>query len=77
MFHKITQLIRMGFKLKLHFRVLGKVLKLNENIMENKNNLFWNENDYLSKLTIISIVKNIHRLKSILILCKCGQAKLF
>lgn len=71
----IRQFIRIKYKYRAQLKLLDKILKFHRAVMADKKGLIWNENDYFSKLTIICIVKNIHRLRSILLLCKQGQAK--
>jgi len=44
--------------------------------MENQNNgLIWDEDNHFGKVLIVCLAKNLHRLQSILILCKRGFAK--
>lgn len=71
----VKQNISIRYKYRKQLRLLKDVFKLNRDIMKTGNGLCWDENDYFSKVTIIFIVKNIHRLKSILILCQKGLAK--
>jgi hypothetical protein len=74
-FKVIRQSILIRYKYKKQFWLVSDTLKLNRNIMKASNGLSWDDNDYFSKLTIVFIVKNIHRLQSILTLCKRGLAK--
>lgn len=71
----VSQIVRIRYKYRKQFSILRDVFKLHRNIMRVSAGLSWDDNDPFSKLTIIAIVKNCHKLSSILVLCKSGLAK--
>lgn len=69
-------LIRMRMANRNEFSVMRKTYDLAQKIMRDKsNNLVWDEADHFSKVIIVFLAKNLHRLQSIRLLCKRGLAK--
>lgn len=72
----ITSLIRIRYKNRWQFRIFRRVLNLGLQVMGDKSNgLAWDDNNHFSKILLVFLAKNLHRLQSILILCKRGFAK--
>ena len=71
-----VMLIRMRMANRNEFSVMQKTYNLAQKIMRDKNNnLIWDETDHFSKVIIVFLAKNLHRLQSIRLLCKRGLAK--
>ena len=66
--------IRMNYRQP--FRTFRMSLRVGMSVMGNRRNgLNWDENDNFSKVVIVILSKNIHRMQSIWLLCKAGLAK--
>lgn len=64
------------YKYRKEFLLLHSLEKLFFQLSQGESNTFgWYDNDDFSKVLIISVAKNIHRARSISILCKKGLAK--
>ncbi len=75
-FNILNTEIRIRHKNRRQFRVFRQVLNLGLKVMGDKNNgLVWDDNNHFSKILLIFLAKNLHRLQSVLILCKKGFAK--
>ena len=71
-----VMLRRMRIANSREFSVMEKTYNLGHQIMRDKsNNLIWDEADHFSKVIIVTLAKNLHRLQSIRLLCKKGLAK--
>src|SRR3990167_9002294 len=68
---------RMSIANSREFSVMEKTYKLAHRIMcrAKNHNLVWDETDDFSKVIIVTLAKNLHRLQSIKLLCKKGLAK--
>lgn len=56
------------------FKILRKVTKLGDKMFQHEK-IAWDESDNFSKVIIVFLAKNLHRLRSVMILCKKGLAK--
>ncbi len=71
-----VMLIRMRIANRNEFSIMEKTYRLAHQIMRDKsNNLVWDEADHFSKVIIVFLAKNLHRLQSIRLLCRRGLAK--
>jgi len=72
----LISLIRIRIKNRREFAVIRKTYRLARKVMRDQNNgLMWDESNNYSKVLIVFLVKNVHRLQSITLLCKRGLAK--
>lgn len=72
----IKSLIKIRYKNRRQFRIFHHALNLGLEVMGDKESgLAWNDGNRFSKTLIIFLAKNLHRLQSVLILCKHGFAK--
>lgn len=69
-------MMKLRIKGRREFSVAHKTYRLALSVMKNHSNgLEWDEGNNYSKVLIVFLVKNIHRLQSIILLCKHGLAK--
>lgn len=71
-----VSLIRIWIKDRREFTVMRKTIRLARKVMKDQSNgLVWDESNHFSKIVIVFLVKNLHRLQSIKLLCSRGLAK--
>ena len=80
-YHKIirwSNILRLELKILWKYREsishINDVIRLGEKVLSAPS-IVWNENDDFSKIVIIFISQNMHRMQSIKILCKKGFAR--
>lgn len=62
------------WKYRKYFRLFKKTIKLGDKIFRGKQ-VIWDEGNDFSKIIIVFFAQNIHRMRSIEILCKVGLAR--
>lgn len=70
----IVSLVAIHWNYKKDFCLYRKSVKLGEIILESKP-IVWDESNYFSQMIITFFAKEFHRMRSIKLLCKQGQAK--
>lgn len=71
-----VSLVLIWIRDRREFSVMRQTIRLARKVMKNQDNgLAWEENNHYSKVIIVFLVKNLHRLQSIQLLCRRGLAK--